>query len=106
MEKIIEIMDDISTNIEEAHEKIEKAFRMKEKCPYYAEWEAGMAATHLSFNTKGIETMDRMLDNWHRDSAHEGMHEGAGFKEFCAMWKGHIMKRTAKVRSMIEAFSI
>lgn len=99
MDRIVDIMDDISTNIEEAHEKIEKAFRLKERCPHYAEWIAGMAATHLSFNTKGIETMERMLEARHRD----GMHDEQ-FDAFFQMWKGHVMKKSAKIKNMIEAF--
>lgn len=94
MDKIVEIMDDISMNIEEAQDKIEKAYRLKDHCPQYAEWQAGMAATHLSFNSKGIETMERMLE---RAEKHE--HD-----EFFRMWKTYAMKKTARVKAMIEAY--
>lgn len=99
MEKIIEVMDGILTNVEEAHEKIEQAFRLKERCPHYAEWVDGMAGTHISFDTKGIETMERMLDTRHKEGRHD-----PNFDAFFQMWKGHAMKKTAKIKNMIDAF--
>lgn len=97
MDKIIEIMDDISTNIDEAFEKVEKAYRLKDHCPHYAEWLVSMATAHLSFNSKGLEAMERMLE------AHKE-HAGEHFMKFCTMWKTHAMQKSSKVKAMIETF--
>lgn len=94
MDRIIDIMEDISTNIDEAHEKIEKAFRMKDVCPHYADWLSGMATAHLSLNHKGIETMEQLLEK----------PEYGGQVPVFQMWKAHAMKRSAKVKAMIDAF--
>lgn len=97
MEKVIEIMDDISTNIDEAFEKVETAFRMREHCPHYAEWLVSMATQHLAFNSRGFEVMDRMLEK-HKE------HTDVAFMNFATMWKGHAMRKASKVKAMIEAF--
>lgn len=94
MDKLMEIMDDISTNVDEAHEKIEKAFKMKEACPHYAEWLSSMAMAHLSFNPKGTDVLERLLE----------LPEYTAHAQVFQMWKAHVMKKSAKVKAMIDAF--
>lgn len=102
MRMIKQLSDAIRENIHEAKEKIQMAYKLREKDKAVADWYKDMAAAHLNFNTKGHECVTRMINDARAKMADNPMTPGmlAVYEEIHA----DIIAENAEVQGMIMAY--
>ena len=102
MRMIKHLSDEIRHNIHEAREKINEAYKLKDKDRGVADWYKQMASAHLEFNTVGHGNVVRLINEAKANESANPMMPGmiAVYEEIHA----DIMKESAEVSAMIAAF--
>ena len=102
MKMIKHLSDEIRHNIHEAREKINEAYKLKDKDRGVADWYKQMATAHLDFNTNGHACVTRLINEARTNEKDNPMTPGmlAVYEEIHA----DIVKEAAEVSAMISAF--
>lgn len=92
----------VHENVQEAKEKILKAYKMKDECKQLADWERDMAVAHINFNTGGSRlAMDHIRQARER---HAGEERSMGMLDVWEHWLHEIMAEMAEVHAMIDSY--
>ena len=104
--RIIKMLaEDIEENVREARAHIECAYRLRSEHPQEAAWLRDMAATHLSFNSKGHDLVKQNIDQYRMSDEHKQHPEYVDGMQ--AVWDDRhadIVAETARVKAMIDTF--
>ncbi len=106
-EEIRHLLKTVGHNIEEARDKIHKAYEMAEKSDAIAAWHKMMAERHLDFNGPAVEMIRKHIEDMRRDHKmheHEPDHMVMGKCEAYEEWLEQLLPRMAEVRAMIDRF--
>jgi hypothetical protein len=106
-EEIRHLLKNVGHNIEEARDKIHKAYELLEKSEALAAWHKDMAARHLDFNETAVPMVRKHLDEMRRE--HKGHDRepdqmAMGKCEAYEEWLEQLLPRMAEVRAMIDRF--
>ena len=99
---IKKLSGEIRSNIHEAREKINAAYRMRDKDKAVADWYRDMATAHIGFNTTGHNIVVKLIDQAKAEHANDPMIPGmtAVYNEIHADLK----REAAEVQAMISAY--
>ena len=106
-EEIRCLLKGVGHNIEEARDKIHKAYEMLEKSETLAAWHRDMAAKHLDFNEPAIPMIRKHIEEMrreHKGREHEDAHIAMGKCDVYEEWLEQLLPRMAEVRAMIDRF--
>ena len=102
MKMIKMLSEDIRENIHEAEEKIQTAYKLREKDRAVADWYRDMAVAHLNFNNTGHTIVARMIHE--ADAAMKDNPMLPGMKAVYAEMHADIVAEAAEVQGMISAY--
>lgn len=105
MRIIKELARAIECNVDEAEDKIRRAYELKETYPAAAAWYKEMAAAHLAFNAKGHEVAAKAIADYKSGDEYKAHPEYAD--GMMAVWTdrhAEIMAESARVKAMVDTF--
>jgi len=96
---------DIETNLCEAEDKIDTAYRLRSEHPAIAMWYKDMAAAHCTFNQKGHDLVMQEINAYKNSDEYKNHPEYAD--GMMAVWNdkhAEIMSKSARIKSMIDSY--
>lgn len=92
----------VHENVREAHEKILKAYRLREECKPLADWERDMAMAHIDFNNGGTRLAMDHIQRAREEHAHN--ERALGKIDAWEHWLHDIVGQMAEVRAIIDSY--
>ena len=107
-EEIKCILSNMMHNVAEAREKINMAYRWRDKHRGIADWFKQMAMSHLEFNAGAMQMARNGLQEVRNEHAHNpdtsASHHAIGKCEAYEEWLDQIVPETAEVKAMIDGY--
>lgn len=92
----------VHENVQEAKEKILKAYKMKNECKSLADWERDMAVAHINFNNSGARMAAEHIEK--ARESHAGDDRAMGMLDVWEQWLHHVAGEMAEVKAMIDSY--
>ena len=89
-------------NMEEAREKIMKAYKMRTDNKELADWQRDMAVAHINFNNAGVRLAQEQIERARHD--HDGNERHMGMLDVWEGWLHEIVGETAEVKAIIDSY--
>lgn len=104
MKIIKELSDNIRTNIDEAREKITRAYELKDSCPLASAWYKEMALAHIMFNTNGHSAVAKCISDYKMSDEYKDNPDFAdGMMSAWELIHSDLTCKSAEVKAMIDS---
>lgn len=99
------VYNEMAGNIEEAREKMRKAYELKDTHHTAAVWFAQMAEAHIKFNNEGHNVAEKLIAEYKATDEYKRNPEYAnGMIEAWRAIHESMVKKTAEVNALIASF--